>query len=146
VIATELFTAIQSPFEVRTAVAGVVDAINRKRRAAGAEPLFFDRELAFAAQLGADRFARDGSLTLEGALRATWDELGRIAARLAGRGLVRTQAYAAALALVTDAAETESMLDPAASGIGVGLAQRPASADAPPKVAVVLVLGYGGAR
>lgn len=138
VLGVTVLSARLSPrADVRHAPARLFDQINEGRGVRGAAPLVRDATLEAVARTAAERF-------FQPPLPDERDLVAQVHAELEPFGLAyaRVEATMAVVATVEEAARLEPAFDPAASAVGLGIAQGTRSQGGPRVVAVVLVLGW----
>lgn len=116
--ATEIFVALPEHIEPATAKPRLLSLVNEARARRGVPTLVLDTGLCSVADQAAERFMRDPTKTEQAVLTETDREISHFS--LAYR---RVSSLLVTARQLQDAAALEAALDPAASGIGLGIVQ-----------------------
>ncbi|MEY4581338.1 MAG: hypothetical protein RL701_6041, partial [Pseudomonadota bacterium] len=117
-VATELFVELPQHVEPTSAKPQLLSLVNEERVRRGASTIMLDAGLSAVADQAAERFIRDASKTEKTILAETDRELTRFSL-----GYRRVHSLLIVARHLQDAAALEQGLDPAASGLGIGIAQ-----------------------
>jgi uncharacterized protein YkwD len=136
-VATELFVSMPAEIDVGEAPEELLTAINRGRRARGADALEIEANLERAAQAAAERFFEDRTLSQQDVVDEASGSLGRM-----GIAYSRVGGVMAVVTRLQDASRLEPAFDAEARYVGVGVAQGTRPDTAANAIAVVILLAW----
>jgi uncharacterized protein YkwD len=117
-LATEVFVRLEQSLDASLAEPNLLSELNAARAQRGYPALALDRDLSDVARSGAQEFFTDPHATEQSVVDHTHQQLARF-----GVAYSRVNAVLAVTRELTQVATLEPTLDPAARGVGIGIAQ-----------------------
>lgn len=136
-IATQLFAQLAKEIEVRGAPLRLLGLLNQSRDSRGVDPLQMDKHLQELAQMGADRFFSDISVSQQGVIEGATSKKQKFASNFK-----RVAGVMTVVPTLRSASALEPALDSTVKYIGVGIAQGNRPDTGPRAIAVVLLLAW----